>query len=35
MATWTISTLERNLSDGDWSSEPSNVQVICNAVFGE
>jgi len=21
-------------SGDDWSSEPSNVQVICNAVFG-
>lgn len=20
-------------SDGDWSSEPSNVQAICNVVF--
>ena len=20
-------------SEGDWSSEPSNVQTICNAVF--
>ena len=22
-------------SGDDWSSEPSNVQAICNAVFGE
>ncbi len=22
-------------SDDDWSSEPSNVQAICNAVFGD
>ena len=22
-------------SGGDWSSEPANVQAICNAVFGD
>ena len=49
MTTWTIATLERDLSDGgvisqsyhrhviqsgdDYSSEPTNLQTICNAVF--